>query len=219
MINTINGGKKKIIIKERIIVKILKLNCNEEGIMKTFQIIEEGGIVVFPTDTVYGIGCNPYNVNSVKKIYEIKSRSEIKALPVLAYSLDIVKQITSIDKFTEKIIKKYWPGPLTLILKLTDEKLKKSLNLENKIAVRIPDSKCTLKLLEKCKLLVGTSANISGNSSYTNPDECIKNIKNYDVFLNGGTITSKGESTIIEIENEKIKVIREGALKIGDIQV
>ena len=197
----------------------MKLDCNEEGIEKTYQIIEKGGIVVFPTDTVYGIGCNPYNLNSVKKIYEIKSRTEIKSLPVLAYSLEIVKEITLIDKFTEKIIKKYWPGPLTLILTLTDQKLKKSLKLQNKIAVRIPDSKCTLKLLEKCKLLVGTSANISGNSSHTNPDECIKNIKNYDVFLNGGTITSKGESTIIEIENEEIKIIREGVLKIEDIMI
>jgi len=195
----------------------LKVNCNKDGIEKTSQIIKKGGVAIFPTDTVYGIGCNPYNVNSVKKIYEIKSRAEVKSLPVLAYSLDIVKEITIIDKFTEKIIKKYWPGPLTLILALTDQKLKKSLKLQNKIAVRIPDSKCTLKLLEKCKLLVGTSANISGNSSYTNPDECIKNIKNYDVFLNGGTITSKGESTIIEIENEKIKIIREGALKAEDI--
>ena len=195
------------------------MNCDKDGIEKTSQIIEKGGVAVFPTDTVYGIGCNPYNVNSVKKIYEIKSRDKIKSLPVLAYSLDIVKEITIIDKFTEKIIKKYWPGPLTLILTLTDQKLKESLKLQNKIAVRIPDSKCTLKLLEKCKLLVGTSANISGNSSYTNPDECIKNIKNYDVFLNGGTITSKGESTIIEIENEKIKIIREGALKAEDIMI
>ena len=197
----------------------MKVDCNEEGIKKTSQIIEKGGIAVFPTDTVYGIGCNPYNLNSVKKIYEIKSRTEIKSLPVLAYSLEIVKEITLIDKFTEKIIKKYWPGPLTLILTLTDQKLKNSLKLQNKIAVRIPDSKCTLKLLEKCKLLVGTSANISGNSSHTNPDECIKNIKNYDVFLNGGTITSKGESTIIEIENEEIKIIREGVLKIEDIMI
>ena len=195
------------------------MNCDKDGVEKTSQIIEKGGVAVFPTDTVYGIGCNPYNVNSVKKIYEIKSRDEIKSLPVLAYSLDIVKEITIIDKFTEKIIKKYWPGPLTLILTLTDQKLKESLKLQNKIAVRIPDSKCTLKLLEKCKLLVGTSANISGNSSYTNPDECIKNIKNYDVFLNGGTITSKGESTIIEIENEEIKIIREGALKAEDIMI
>jgi L-threonylcarbamoyladenylate synthase len=198
---------------------VMKMDCNEKGIEKTWQVIKKGGIAIFPTDTVYGIGCNPYNINAVKKIYEIKSREKIKSLPVLAYSLDIVKEITCIDSFTEKIIKKYWPGPLTLILKLTDKKLKKSLKLDKKIAVRIPDSKCTLKLLEKCGLLVGTSANISGNSSYTNPNECIKNIKNYDIFLNGGTITSKGESTIIEIENEKIKMIREGALKIKDITV
>ena len=197
----------------------MKLDCDDEGIKKISQIIEKGGIVVFPTDTVYGIGCNPYNENAVKKIYEIKSRTELKSLPVLAYSLDVVKEIALIDEFTEKIIEKYWPGPLTLILELTDQKLKKSLNLGNKIAVRIPDSKCTLKLLEKCRLLVGTSANISGNPSYTNPDECIKNIKNYDMFLNGGIITSKGESTIIEIENKEIKIIREGALKIEDIVV
>ena len=66
-------------------------------------------------------------------------------------------------------------------------------------------------------MLVGTSANISGNTSFTDPDECIKNIKNYDIFLNGGTITSKGESTIIEIKNETIEIIREGVLKKEEI--
>jgi L-threonylcarbamoyladenylate synthase len=197
----------------------LKVDCDDEGIEKTFQVIKKGGIVVFPTDTVYGIGCNPYNANAVEKIYEIKSREKIKSLPVLAYSLDTVKEIARIDTFTEKIIKKYWPGPLTLILELTDKKLKKSLNLDNKIAVRIPDSKCTLKLLEKCGLLVGTSANISGSSPSTDPKECLKNITNYDVFLNGGTITSKGESTIIEIENEQIKIIRKGVLKKEEIMI
>ncbi len=197
----------------------LKVDCDEEGIEKTFQVIKKGGIIVFPTDTVYGIGCNPYNANAVEKIYEIKSREKIKSLPVLAYSLDTVKEIARIDTFTEKIIKKYWPGPLTLILELTDKKLKKSLNLDNKIAVRIPDSKCTLKLLEKCGLLVGTSANISGSPPSTDPKECLKNITNYDVFLNGGTITSKGESTIIEIENEEIKIIRKGVLKKEEIMI
>ena len=198
---------------------MLKVDCDKEGIEKTFQVIKKGGIVVFPTDTVYGIGCNPYNANAVEKIYEIKSREKIKSLPVLAYSLDTVKEIARIDTFTEKIIKKYWPGPLTLILELTDKKLKKSLNLDNKIAVRVPDSKCTLKLLEKCGLLVGTSANISGSPPSTDPKECLKNVINYDVFLNGGTITSKGESTIIEIENEEIKIIRKGVLKKEEIMI
>ena len=197
----------------------MKVNCNDEGIRKSVEIIENGGVIIFPTDTVYGIGCNPYDVNAVKKIYEIKSREKIKSLPVLASSIEIVKQITIIDEFTEKIIKKYWTGPLTLILKLKDKNLKKSLNLEDKIAVRIPNSVCTLKLLNKCNLLVGTSANVSGDSSFTDPQECMKNVKNYDVFVDGGTITSKGESTIIEIENEKIHVIREGALKKEDIVI
>ena len=197
----------------------MKVNCNDEGIRKSVEIIKNGGVIIFPTDTVYGIGCNPYDANAVKKIYQIKSREKIKSLPVLASSIEIVKQISTIDEFTEKIIKKYWPGPLTLILKLKDKNLKKSLNLEDKIAVRIPNSVCTLKLLNKCNLLVGTSANVSGDSSFTNPQECIKNVKNYDVFVDGGTITSKGESTIIEIENEKIHVIREGALKKEDIVI
>jgi len=198
---------------------IMKVNCQDKGIKKAVEIIENGGVIIFPTDTVYGIGCNPYDTNAVKKIYEIKSREKIKSLPVLASSIQIVKQISIIDEFTEKIIKKYWPGPLTLILKLKDKNLKKSLNLEDKIAVRIPNSECTLKLLNKCNLLVGTSANISGESSFTNPQECMKNVKNYDVFVDGGTITSKGESTIIEIENEKIHIIREGALKKEDIVI
>ncbi|MDC0242635.1 L-threonylcarbamoyladenylate synthase [Nitrosopumilus sp.] len=197
----------------------MKVNCNDEGIKKSVEIIENGGVIIFPTDTVYGIGCNPYDANAVKKIYEIKSREKIKSLPVLVSSIEIVKQISIIDEFTEKIIKKYWPGPLTLILKLKDKNLKESLNLEDKIAVRIPNSVCTLKLLNKCNLLVGTSANVSGDSSFTDPQECMKNVKKYDVFVDGGTITSKGESTIIEIENEKIHVIREGALKKEDIVI
>ena len=198
---------------------IMKVDCNNEGIRKSVEIIENGGVIIFSTDTVYGIGCNPYDANAVKKIYEIKSREKIKSLPVLASSIQIVKQISIIDEFTENIIKKYWPGPLTLILKLKDKNLKKSLNLEDKIAVRIPNSECTLKLLNKCNLLVGTSANVSGDSSFTDPQECMKNVKNYDVFVDGGTITSKGESKIIEIENEKIRIIREGALKKEDITI
>ena len=200
-------------------VIVMKVNCDNNGIKKVVEIFKNGGVIVFPTDTVYGIGCDPYNENAVKKIYEIKSRDKIKSLPVLAYSIDIVKQIVMMDKLTEKIVEKYWPGPLTLILKLKDQKLKKSLNLEEKIAIRIPNSECTLKLLKECNLLVGTSANVSGDSSFTDPQKCIENLKNYDAFVDGGTITSKGESTIIEIENEKIHVIREGALKKEDIKI
>ena len=195
----------------------MKVNCDKEGIEKASQIIDQGGIAVFPTDTVYGIGCNPYNRDSVKKIYEIKSRDTSKPFPVLVYSKEIAEKIAFFDEFTKKIVEKFWPGTLTIILKLTDENLKRSLNVTDKIAIRVPDHKCTLELLQKCNFLVGTSANISGHSSFTNPDECFNNIQKYDIFVDGGIIASKAESTIIEIENKKIKIIREGSLSYEEI--
>jgi L-threonylcarbamoyladenylate synthase len=195
----------------------LKVNCDEKGIEKAFQIINQGGIAIFPTDTVYGIGCNPYNKTAIERIYKIKSRNISKSVPILVYSKEIASKITEFDEFTEKIMDKFWPGPLTLIMKLTDEKLKRSLNLKKKIAVRVPNHKCTLELLKKCDMIVGTSANISGKPSYTNSDECFKDLQEYDIFVDGGTITSGGESTVIEIENEEIKIIREGSLTKEEI--
>jgi L-threonylcarbamoyladenylate synthase len=195
----------------------LKVNCDKEGIEKASQIINQGGVVIFPTDTVYGIGCDPYNKASIEKIYKIKSRNITKSVPVLTYSIETAERIAQFDQLAKKIVKKFWPGPLTIILKVTDEKIKKSLNLENKIAIRVPDHKCTLELLKKCNYLVGTSANISGDLPHTNPKECLKKMQDYDVFVDGGIITSNGESTIIEIENKEIKIIREGSLTKEEI--
>lgn len=144
----------------------MKVNCNKEGIGKASEIIEEGGIAVFPTDTVYGIGCNPYDKKAVKKVYEIKSRDFAKPFPVLVFSKEIASQIADFDDKSKKIVEKFWPGQLTIILKLTDMKLKESLNLADKIALRVPNHKCTLELLEKCKYLIGTSANVSGQPSF-----------------------------------------------------
>ena len=195
----------------------MKVSCDTDGIKRASQVINHGGIAVFPTDTVYGIGCNPYNKSAVKKVYDIKSRDISVPFPVLAYSTKIVEKIALFDELTKKIVEKFWPGPLTVILKLMDEELKESLNLNDKIAVRVPNHTCTLELLKKCDFLVGTSANISKQLPFRDPEKCFKSIQGFDVFVDGGIITSKGESTIIEIENEKIKIIREGSLNQGEI--
>lgn len=195
----------------------MKVSCDKEGIKAASQIIKEGGIAIFPTDTVYGIGCDPYNKRSVEKVYKIKFRNIAKSLPVLTYSKETAKKIVQFDSITEKIVDKFWPGPLTVILKVTDEKIKESLNLKDKIAIRVPNQKCTLELLQKCNFIVGTSANVSGKSSQTNPKNCLDNLEGYDVFVDGGIISGKGESTIIEIENNKIKIIREGSLSKEEI--
>ncbi len=131
------------------------LPCNESGIKDACDSIKKGGVVVFPTDTVYGIGCDPYNKDAINKIYKIKGREKTKQLPVLAYSKKEIKKIAYLDENSEKISDKFWPGPLTLILKVKDKKIEESLGLEGKIAVRIPNHPCMLALLKECKLLVG----------------------------------------------------------------
>lgn len=202
----------------------MRVSCNKEGIRQAVRVIKEGGVTVFPTDTVYGIGCDPYSKRAVEEIYKIKSRDVSKSVPVLAYSEKVASQIVDFDDATRRIVKKFWPGPLTVVLKLTDKAMRESLNLEDKIAIRVPDSKCVLEILKECHFLVGTSANVSGNGPYTNPDECFKNLQGYDIFVDGGTIPSMTVSTIIEVKEEvgdkddrRIKVLREGAVSEEEI--
>ncbi len=195
----------------------LKVKCDKEGIERAFKVIQNGGIVVFPTDTVYGIGCDPYNKKSVDRIYQIKERPKSNPFPVLAYSMDVVSEIVEFDKYSKQIAEKFWPGPLTLILRLKDEQLKKSLNLEDKIAIRIPNNQCLLDLLKKSKLLIGTSANISGEQSFTNSHECYQKIQNFDIFLDDGDIKNGLESTILEMDQGNPIIHRIGALKKEEI--
>lgn len=195
----------------------MKIKCDKKGIIKASEMIKNGGVVVYPTDTVYGIGCNPYDKEAIQRIYKIKSRESSKQFPILVFSKNIAEKIVEFDSYSEKIAQKIWPGPLTLILKLTDEKIKSSLNVTDKIAVRVPNHSCTLELLKKCKLVIGTSANISGTGPFRNPKECYENLQEFDVFLDGGIITSSGESTIIEFEDGKLKIHRQGVLTREEI--
>ena len=190
----------------------MKISCNDDDIQKAVSAINNGAVIVFPTDTVYGLGCNPYNHDSVLSLYEIKKREKTKPFPVLGYSKEELEKIAEFSPLEEKIAEKFWPGAITLILKVKDREIQKSLSLGEKIAVRVPNNKCTLALLKECKLLVGTSANISGTEPFSDPKECNENLTGYDLFMDGGIISSKGESTIVEIENNDVKILRKGSI-------
>ena len=195
----------------------LKVSCDIEGIQYAVKIIREGGVIIFPTDTIYGIGCDPYNKKTIQIIYKIKKRSVTKSFPVLGYSKKEILEIAEIDEMSEKIIEKFWPGKITLILKLKDKKLAESLNLDEKIAVRVPQNQCALALLKECKLLIGTSANISGEKPFSNPSEYYENMPKVDAIIDGGIIQNYKESTIVEIIENKVKIVREGEITEQEI--
>jgi len=196
----------------------LRISCNNVGVQKAAQIINKGGIVIFPTDTVYGIGCDPYNQKAVLSLYKIKKREKTKPLPVIGYSKKELEKIAEFNDKAEKIAKMFWPGPITLILKVKDENIKKSLGLEKKIAVRVPNNQCVLSLLKECKLLVATSANISGTTSLTDPNDCKRDLNGYDLLIDGGILSDNGESTIVEIDENKLRIVRSGSVSEEELK-
>ena len=190
---------------------------DSNGIALAAQSIKDGQVVIFPTDTVYGIGCNPYDENAVNRIYTIKKRDETKPLPILGYSKHILENIVKFDEISNRIVEKFWPGQLTVVLPLKDSRLKKLSGIGDTLAVRIPNNKCTLSLLKECKLIVGTSANISGKEPFTNPQNIENDISKCDIFLNGGIIQNSNASTIIKIQNKNIKILRYGNISKNDL--
>ena len=196
----------------------MKISCNNLDIQKTVQIINKGGVVIFPTDTVYGIGCDPYNQKGVLSLYKIKKREKTKPFPVIGYSKKELEKIAEFDNKAEKIAEIFWPGPITLILKIKDENIKKSLGLGKKIAVRVPDNQCILSLLKECKLLVATSANISGNASPVDPNDCERNLNGYDLLIDGGILSDDGESTIVEIDEGEVRIVRNGSISEEELK-
>ena len=195
---------------------MLNVVCNAQGIELAVKTFQNGGLVVFPTDTVYGIGCDPYNSEAVNAIYKIKKRDKKKIFPVLGYSKDEIAKIAIFDEKLDRVAEKFWPGQVTLLLKIKEMTLKKSLKIEDKIAVRVPNNNCALSLLKECKLIVGTSANISGMQSFKDPNECRSKFTGYDTFVDGGIISSIGESTIVEMD-DKLKILREGTISEKEI--
>ena len=196
----------------------MRISCNNVGVQKAAQIINKGGIVIFPTDTVYGIGCDPYNQKAVLSLYKIKKREKTKPLPVIGYSKKELEKIAEFNDKAEKIAEMFWPGAITLILKVKDENIKKSLGLGKKIAVRVPNNQCALSLLKECKLLVATSANISGTTSLTDPNDCKRDLNGYDLLIDGGILSDNGESTIVEIDENKLRVVRSGSVSEEELK-
>lgn len=187
------------------------MGCSGQNVAEISDVVRGGGVIVFPTDTVYGIGCDPYDGPAVRRIYRIKRRDRKKPLPVLAYSANDLEGVAEMNPDSRRIAERFWPGRVTMVLGLKDPDLGRALGIEDKIAVRVPGGECVRRILEKCRLLVGTSANPSGAGSFVDPAECIKSVPDCDVFVDGGTIEGGGESTVVDLTGEPV-VVREGAV-------
>lgn len=171
------------------------------------KLIKAGGIVICPTDTVYGFLADAGNKKAVEKIYKIKKRAKSKPLPVFVKDFKMAKDLAEINKEQEKVLKKKWPGKYTFILK---SKFKNPNFKKNTIALRIPKYKFLNDLLKKInKPLAQTSVNISGQLPLTKIKDIINQFENQDILLiDAGNLPKSKPSTIIDLSGVKIKKIR-----------
>lgn len=189
-----------------------------KNISEVVQILGNSDLVCMATDTLFALSCDATNQSAVEKLYQTKKRDKEKKLPVFFHSLDHVMEYCDLPEVAYDIAKKFWPGKLTIILNLKLHALDHNIFGET-IAARIPGSEEVLEIIKRLnRPIIGTSANISGCNNLTTVEEVDAQFSGSEVIIfRSNTIISGTQSTIISIEDEKIHVVREGAIASEEI--
>ena len=194
------------------------MRATKGAIQSAAQIVKKGGVIVYPTDTVYGLGCNPFNENAVKRLLKIKGE-RTKPLPILASNIKEIEKIVQTTEKAIKLVKKFWPGPLTVVLPQKSSLPNTVTCNLGSVAVRVPNHQVALELIRLSGgLLVGTSANKSGKKpSRTALDAAEEIGGEVDIILDGGPTPIGASSTVIDLTGEKPKILRKGPIEIDDM--
>lgn len=170
--------------------------------------LKQGEIIVYPTDTVWGIGCDPFNQKAVDRLFKVKGKKE-NGVSILIKSKDLVSEYCNVNSKNLKIVEKLFPGPVTLIMK-SKVKFAKGVTRDGNIAVRVPNNDTAISLVENNPIIT-TSANKHGRNIAKSLDEARKIFGNSCIYVEGEQ--PKGiESTIINLTKNSPKILRIGAL-------
>jgi len=204
--------------------KIIKLSAEHPDISQiqnAVEVLRAGGLVAFPTETVYGLGADALNTKAVQKVFEAKGRPSDNPLIVHIASIDNAAQFAdTIPEKGKQLALRFWPGPLTLVLqKKYDVPDVVTAGLET-VALRVPDHPVTLELLRQFKGgIVGPSANISGKPSPTSAEHVLHDLDGkIDIILDAGATTIGVESTVIDVTIDPPVILRIGGLSREDIE-
>ena len=178
--------------------------------------LNKGDVIIFPTDTVYGMGASVFDLEGQRKIFEIKNRPQNKRLAVLCANISDIQSIAILTPDAKKLIEKYMPGGLTIILKAKENVVSEF--VMDTIAVRIPNHELALRILNENGPMATTSVNVSGKAPLNEYSDIVKEYANkvFYIFPNAEK-SSKISSTIIDMTTPTYKLIREGDIKFSDI--
>ena len=205
--------------------EFVKINCDtpEASLIRyAAEQIRAGQVLGMPTDTFYGLAADPYNLRAVERVYEIKSRSRHKPLSLLIGSVDQAEELSQpLPEEFYALARRYWPGPLTIIVKASSSlPLKVTANTGN-VALRVPNAQIPLAVVQAAKIpITATSANLSGESECTTALAVRDQLQDrITIIVDGGTSPREVSSTIVDLTDEEARwrVLREGTIPGSDI--
>lgn len=187
-------------------------------LIKAIKALRNGQIIVYPTDTLYGLGADIFNDTAVKKIFKIKKREKNNPLSIAVANIKELEKIAVVNDKTRCLIKTFLPGKLTIVLKKKSNVSNLVTGGSDKVAVRIPNNKLALDLLSKFGPLTATSANIHGKKPPVNINDISIQFKASDiaVYIDNGKLDGK-PSTIVDMTEKPIKIIRKGTISEKEI--
>ena len=191
----------------------------QREIEKGVKILQKGGVIAFPTDTVYGLGADAFNSTAVERIYEIKDRPKHRQLPLLIADVERLTVLAEpIPEIAWFLARRFWPGGLTLVLSKTDS-LPVYLAPEPTIAVRLPNHPVCLAIIQHLgNPIIGTSANISGQPAALTAEEVGQQLGGkIDFIINGGKCPGGKESTVVDVTRESPIILRQGIIPSDEI--
>jgi L-threonylcarbamoyladenylate synthase len=192
---------------------------HKDALARALAVLNQGGLIAFPTDTVYGVAALTSDVEAIQKLFEVKRRETGKAIAILIGNLDQLQLVTSsFNPSANRLAERFWPGPLTLVVS-RHPSLPDILSPLPTIGVRIPDHAVAIELLNITGPLATTSANISGAANSNNAEEVMANLGgSIDLILDGGTTPGGVPSTVVDCTKEPITVLRQGPISEYEIR-
>jgi L-threonylcarbamoyladenylate synthase len=189
-----------------------------DDIKEAAKLVLEGCVIAYPTDTVYGLGCDPFNTDAVERL--IKAKERVKgSLPILVSSLKDAERLGEIGGLAAGLANRFWPGPLTLVVRQCGDLPTRVTGDTLLVGLRIPNHETAGRLIRECGgALIGTSANMSGHGSLKTADEVVRELEGrIDLVVDGGPASIGRESTVVRVIGSEVTVLREGAISRDDI--
>ena len=187
---------------------------------KAFAALDNGGVVVFPTDTLYGLGADVFSLPALQRIFAIKGRPAELALPVLVAGLDQVESVAlPMSNQAQELAERFWPGPLTLVMRRSPELPDLVTGGADTVAVRMPAHRIPLALARRLgRPITGTSANLSGQPDLLDLDSIENQLGNLvDYITRSGPPPEGTGSTVVDITRNKPRLLREGTISLEEI--